>query len=706
MRVVAGARGDGGCGARRRDTGGAWKFRTMEIARFSEILLIEDNSNASERQRRIGVAEGSSNSITVKVHRFNGAAPAIAAAKTYRAGTMRQKRSGRIDLAVRLLERAGPSDSCVVVAGTSYGATGAFVQRLAELELPFVLRVRPSTKLTVQNGRNRSSRSAGDLLAQPHRWSDISASLPDGTVVDYAGARLAKLRLPCGTGWLFAARVGGVQGAERTTIIGVSSFDAPLSELVRLVEHARWIRPTTRKRSRAARGPVGGAEPTGSSAVLRARANIALAKKHDQARRDAPASAAALHGALRAEARSLNVVELFAGAGGMGLGFLHAASADERFRIVYSGEANPIYVETLRRNHATAANILGGGSAGLVPAATEPVDLRSRKARQGLATYAKRVGGADVLIGGPPCQGFSMANRNSWHGRNANNRLVDVFLQYVKALQPRVFLMENVQGILWTPKGRTSVSVVDGLEKRMRSLGYVVFPKLLDAVWYGVPQHRTRFFLLGLHRDLGYDAESFGEWGPFPLPSHGEQRRPYVTVAKAIRDLPPIGNGERRTRMAYRKPPARERRKNGFLAYVTQGAPRGAVLDHVTSRHADYVIERYRKIPPGGNWEDIKDELTNYADVSRTHSNIYRRLRWDEPSITIGHYRKSMLVHPEQVRGLSLREAARLQSFPDWFCFAGAADGGAGGLVHKQQQLANAVCPLVTKAIAEFLFQL
>jgi site-specific DNA-cytosine methylase len=123
----------------------------------------------------------------------------------------------------------------------------------------------------------------------------------------------------------------------------------------------------------------------------------------------------------------------------------------------------------------------------------------------------------------------------------------------------------------------------------------------------------------------------------------------------------------------------------------------------VTSKHADYVIDRYRKIPAGGNWEDIRDELTNYAEVSRTHSNIYRRLRWDEPSITIGHYRKSMLVHPSQHRGLSLREAARLQSFPDWFRFAGTANGDAGGLVHKQQQLANAVCPLVTKAVAELI---
>jgi site-specific DNA-cytosine methylase len=98
--------------------------------------------------------------------------------------------------------------------------------------------------------------------------------------------------------------------------------------------------------------------------------------------------------------------------------------------------------------------------------------------------------------------------------------------------------------------------------------------------------------------------------------------------------------------------------------------------------------------------------MSNYADVGRTHSNIYRRLEWDQPSITIGHYRKSMLVHPSQHRGLSLREASRLQSFPDWFQFAGAAQEGSGGLMHKQQQLANAVSPLVTKCLAEFILGL
>lgn len=676
--------------------------------RFNEILLVEDNAAASERQRRIGFAEGNGASITVRVHRFNGAdsrAGTIATSKTYKAGAMRGTRNGRINLAARLLERACPADGSVVVAGASYGSAGAFTGALCEKDLRFVVQLRPTTYVNVL-GSDGLATAASDLLAAG-RWQDVRTSLPDGTVVGYAAAKLADVELPNGCGRLFAARVGGVEGAQRTTIIGLSSFDAELAELVRLVGYTRWIRPASRRQARTAHGPTESAEPTGKAAALTARANIMLARKQDErARQKTTEDEFVPAGVLRGAAPTLNIVELFAGAGGMGLGFLLAGGSVGGCRLVYSGEANPIYTQTLRANHSAATAILDEPAGTITPENIEPVDLRRPEVLEEVLGLGREVGGVNVLIGGPPCQGFSMANRNSWHGRNPNNQLVEVFLRYVETLQPQVFLMENVQGILWTPKGKTSVSVVDVLERRLQSLGYLVFPKLLDAVWYGVPQHRTRFFLMGLHRDLGYEAEAFGDWGPFPRPSHGGDRQQYITVAQAIADLPLIANGDRLSEVRYREPTARKLKNNPFLRYVREGASRGVIYDHVTSRHADYVIERYRKIPPGENWESIRAELTNYADVSRTHSNIYRRLCWDEPSITIGHYRKSMIVHPEQHRGLSLREAARLQSFPDWFRFYGTADGTPGGLMHKQQQLANAVCPLVTKAIAEFMIRL
>jgi DNA-cytosine methyltransferase len=332
-----------------------------------------------------------------------------------------------------------------------------------------------------------------------------------------------------------------------------------------------------------------------------------------------------------------------------------------------------------------------------------PIDLAGKKALECVAADVRDAGGVDVLIGGPPCQGFSSANRNSWSSNNPHNRLVNVFLRYVEKLSPPVFLMENVQGIVWTARDGSAdarPSVAEHVLKRMKSAGYLVFPKLLDAVWYGVPQYRTRFFVLGIHKDIGYKPDDFGAWGPFPFPTHGPGTdQPYVTVREAIGDLPAVGNGNAPDEISYLE----QAQQSPYLRLMRRHAPKYVITDHVTSNHAAYVIERYKRIPAGGNWEDILPMMSNYAHVERTHSNIYRRLSWGQPSITIGHYRKSMLVHPRQHRGLSLREATRLQSFPDWFRFAGAVDGIEGGLMHKQQQLANAVCPLVTKAVAEFI---
>src|SRR5262249_40522429 len=161
-----------------------------------------------------------------------------------------------------------------------------------------------------------------------------------------------------------------------------------------------------------------------------------------------------------------------------------------------------------------------------------------------------------------------MANRNSWSASNPHNELVEIFMKYILRLRPLGFLMENVQGILWTPNAGTSVSVVDVIERRLKGAGYVLFAKLLDDVSYGVPQNRTRFFLMGLHRDLGYSAEDFGSWGPFPRPSHGDQSRPFVTVRQAIADLPRIGNGESEERTLYLEPSSEVLHENEFLRYA------------------------------------------------------------------------------------------------------------------------------------------
>lgn len=679
---------------------------TEHAGKFDEILLIEDNRSTAERFESVGrEARGVRPPITVRLHRINGTKSVVIGTGSYTADPVR--RNERLDI-VRDLLNGAPSvgDRTVVAAGASFGSSTTFLSVLCDLALPFVVEITPSTYVTPTIG-GRTRRPAADLLSRGV-WRAIRTRALDGTRVWYRAARVGIVELPVGTGILFAAQNGGINGVHKGTIIGISSFRGSPVEFVRIVTHGRWIRLTARQAKRRME-PESGAKPSGSASKIRGRANITLARKQDAqiqcASKAATGRCSDAKGYMRRIATTLNVVELFAGAGGMGLGFLLAGKPNDGYRIAYSGEADPIIVETLRRNHRFYDNNIQLNGSATTPPTVDAADLRERNVLDEVVATARERGGAHVVIGGPPCQGFSTANRNSWSRRNPNNELVEHFMRYVERLTPLAFLMENVQGILWTQDSLGTASIVDVIERRLASSGYAVFPKLVDAAWYGVPQNRARFFLLGLHRDLGYAKEDFGDQGPFPPPTHGTGLRPVVTVRDAIYDLPPIGNGSSVETSRYSEP-SEGTNNNDFLRFAREGSRQGAIFDHVTSKHADYVIDRYRRIPPGGNWESIQESLTNYADVSRTHSNIYRRLLWDEPSITIGHYRKSMLIHPSQHRGLSLREATRLQSFPDWFRFAGAMDGTSGGLMHKQQQLANAVCPLVTRAIAQHLLTL
>lgn len=631
-----------------------------------------------------------------------------------------ERDSSRAELVAGLLKRAN-ARSGVVLCSFRTVATSKLLAVL-EPQIQYVLEIDPGLSVEFQRARDgfvaRNPRERLDSAS----WAPASlqgaggeaecfaANLGEATINDVSGLRC------------FAVSFGGIDSYMRGVMVGATSLslqDVGLNRLAQLLAWVRWIRLAVRRHKRT--GATGADNSAQSKRIelltgttLKVRANRRIANNLDlkaaqQSSSQGEGEPTFKHKLLAGGRSTLNVVELFAGAGGMGLGFLSAKGAglSQPYAITASAEIHPIYTHTLRHNHEyMVKNRLCTADA--VPAETIPIDLCRSELRTGLSDVARRRGEVDILIGGPPCQGFSSANRNSWSSSNPNNRLVDAFLDCVSILAPRVLLMENVQGILWTPceEEGSQLSVASHVLQRLQAMGYLVFPKLLDAVWYGVPQNRNRFFLMGIHRDLGYQTDSFGQWGPFPKPTYGPGTgRAFVTVRDAISDLPRIGNGESRDTIDYLAS-SQTLGQNPFLAAMRRGAPADVIWDHVTSRHAEYVIERYKAIPQGGNWEDVRELMTNYADVSRTHSNIYRRLAMSEPAITIGHYRKSMIVHPTQSRGLSLREAARLQSFPDWFRFAGSSSGTDGGLMHKQQQLANAVCPNVTKAVAEYILQL
>jgi DNA (cytosine-5)-methyltransferase 1 len=208
---------------------------------------------------------------------------------------------------------------------------------------------------------------------------------------------------------------------------------------------------------------------------------------------------------------------------------------------------------------------------------------------------------------------------------------------------------------------------------KLEGLKYSLSHTVLNAKDFGVPQDRARLFIVASTGDK-----------PFVFPKSSGQKPP--TVRQALDDLPVLDNGASVSVMPYRKQPK----------YVYSRAMRGGLSEcanHVVTRSAESIIERYRHVPCAGNWESIPANLMeNYQDRSRCHTGIYYRLTLDEPSVVIGNFRKNMLIHPTQHRGLSVREAARIQSFPDSFQFFGS-------IGFQQQQVGNAVPPLLAKAV-------
>lgn len=281
-----------------------------------------------------------------------------------------------------------------------------------------------------------------------------------------------------------------------------------------------------------------------------------------------------------------------------------------------------------------------------------------------------------VVFGGPPCQGYSTSNTKTRNLQNPNNSLFEEFVRFVSVINPIWFVFENVEGLVNFEKGETLCKIVSCFE----NLGYTTNHKVLVASDYGVPQHRNRFVLVGNKNGIKFE---------FPKPLDR-----IVTVGEAISDLPELENGQKDETLPYRI----SKKQASKYAQLMRRSSHAAKQNFV-SRNADYVIERYKYIKQGENWRSIPEDLMkNYANKNNCHSGIYKRLREDKPSVVISNYRKNMLIHPTQNRGLSVREAARLQSFPDDFIFHGS-------LMHIQQQIGNAVPPLLAKAVFQKILE-
>lgn len=311
-------------------------------------------------------------------------------------------------------------------------------------------------------------------------------------------------------------------------------------------------------------------------------------------------------------------IDLFAGAGGMSLGAQWAG-----LQIVHAIEHDETACQTYSANH---------------PSTTVTCkDIRDVNP----TTLSFVPEGTLVLFGGPPCSGFSSSNKKTRDNKNSNNWLFQEVLRFAEALNPDWVVLENVQGLVETLAGYFVNKIVSGLEKQ----GYTVVWSVLDATHFGVPQSRRRLFIVAHKENVEF---------AFP----DSRVKVPVTVRDAIYDLPKVCNGSSVDQMDYSSEAQSDYSKEmrGDLSVCG---------NNLVTRNSELVLERYSYVPEGGNWSDIPEHLmANYNDCSRCHTGIYRRLRLDAPSIVIGNFRKNMLIHPTEDRGLSVREAARLQSFP------------------------------------------
>ena len=394
--------------------------------------------------------------------------------------------------------------------------------------------------------------------------------------------------------------------------------------------------------------------------------------------------------------RKIKVLDLFAGAGGFGLGFRLA----NNFKIICSLEVDKWAVETLKANNVEKQKII-------------QKDIREFKTREQILSACPSK--PDVIIGGPPCQGFSYAGPIK-DPKDPRNSLFQNFVKWVEVLQPKVFVMENVRGLL-TGKNEKGKSVIEIIKNNFREIGYTLIIWELNAANYGVPQSRERIFIVGNKSILKISKPPITHYLPSDKEKlNGKARtlKQAINVINAIGDLPKLKAGEGQEETIFTTKP-----KTDF-----QIACRGNtnnLYNHVTMAHTKRVVERYEYILKGLDLEKIPEEFqvrkrNGNGEVSVTEYNSnYRHLKPQMVSYTIPASFYSNFVHPYQPRNITSREAARLQSFPDSYVFKGKRTQISSKLLKQlgkedenflsqYNQIGNAVPPLLAKAVAERIY--
>ena len=342
------------------------------------------------------------------------------------------------------------------------------------------------------------------------------------------------------------------------------------------------------------------------------------------------------------------VIDLFAGVGGLSLGFEQAG-----FNVVLANEYDPEIASAYQMNHPHTQMIVG--------------DITSLDLEE---TFGKLAGQIDVIIGGPPCQGFSQkGQRKTIH--DSRNFLFKYYVKVVELVHPKYFLMENVPNLLTAEHGYFQKEIVE----LFSSIGYQLTTGVLNAADYGVPQNRRRAVILG-KRD-------------HPAPALPEKMSTHVTIWDAIGDLAFLQSGEGTEEQPYPNLPASD--------YAKALRGKMSVLhNHVATNHSKLALERLSLIPQNCGKEMLPHEHLTKSIYSGTWSRMIKddisvtiTTRFDTPS-------SGRFTHPFLNRAITVREAARIQSFPDSFIFSGTKSS-------QMKQVGNAVPPRLAYAIAKVI---
>lgn len=364
----------------------------------------------------------------------------------------------------------------------------------------------------------------------------------------------------------------------------------------------------------------------------------------------------------------MNVIDLFAGCGGLSLGFkmagfksILASDIDENCKLTYTHNFPDVPFICQDITTITQVDLL------------KYIDGRN----------------VDVIIGGPPCQGFSLANkRRDNNNTDPRNQLFYHYLKILTWVQPKAFVLENVKGLLSMQNGK----VIKEIVRCFTEAGYNVDFKILKASDFGVPQVRERVIVIGIRTDLQRIPM-------FPMPLG----KAPVTVDEAISDLPYLEAGQGEENVAYACAP-----QNAYQQMMR--AHSDIVHNHIAMKHTARLVERFKAIKAGQSLVDVwethgavkRGNPTEKSTVKFSQNN--QRLFGDKPAPTIAASFQSNFIHPHCDRNFTAREGARLQSFPDDFIFYGFRTkmSWEKGL-SQYQQIGNVVPPLLAYAIASTL---